>query len=365
MKWVKKYEGILIPVVALLLSLTVAGVVIAFLGKNPFEAFGNFLQGSGILPKLCYAGGKSMLTDFCSFLNYWTPMIFAALGVAVALKAGLFNISISGQMLAAGFVSSVIVGYSSLASMIAKPLVVFVSIVAGGAVGALIGWLKYRFNINEVVSSIMINYILQYVVAFFINMYFVDPVSRQSVAVSDAARLTLTNVEIGGYRYDIPLGMILALVAIVGIQFVFKKTTLGYELSAVGLNRKAAQYAGIHVGKTVVLAMFISGALAGLAGATYYLGYFASIQPKVLAATGYDSIAVAILGNSNPIGILFASFLVSVIGKGSTYMSSTAGLDAELSSVIISLILLFSACRVYIRHCIKKATDKRKTEVAE
>ena len=198
---------------------------------------------------------------------------------------------------------------------------------------------------------------------FFINLYYIDPISRQSKTVSAASRLTLANVEFGGYRYDIPLGIILALLAIIGNQFVFKRTTLGYELSVVGLNRKAAQYAGVHVGKTVILAMFLSGALAGLAGATYYLGYFASIQPKVLAATGYDSIAVAILGNSNPIGILFGSFLISVIGKGSTYMSSSIGLDAELSSVIISLILLFSACRVYIRHCIKKTTDKRKTEV--
>ena len=363
MKWLKKNEEVLIPIIAILFSLTVAGGVIAILGKNPFAAFGNLLQGSGILPKLRYAGGKSMLTDFCSFLNYWTPMIFAALGVAVALKAGLFNIAISGQMLAGGFASSIIVGYSSLNAVIAKPLVIIISIVAGGVVGALIGWIKYRFNINEVVSSIMINYILQYVVAFFINMYYVDPVSRQSRAVSDASRLTLTNVDFGGYRYDIPLGMILALVVTIVIQFVFKKTTFGYELKAVGLNRKAAQYAGIHVGKTMILAMFISGALAGLAGATYYLGYFASIQPKVLAATGYDSIAVALLGNSNPIGILFASFLISVIGKGSTYMSSTAGLDAELSSVIISLVLLFSACSVYIRYLMKKIAGKQKTEV--
>lgn len=365
MRLLKKYEGIVSPFIALLLSLIVGGIIIALLGKNSFSAFENLLQGCGILPKFRYAGGKSMLTDFCSFLNYWTPMIFGALGVAVALKAGLFNIAISGQMLAAGFVSSVLVGYGTLEAAIAKPLVVLISIVVGGIVGALIGWLKYRFNINEVVSSIMINYILQYVMAFFINMYYVDPVSRQSRAVSDAARLTLTNVEIGGYRYDIPLGIILALLIAVGIQLVFKKTTFGYELRAVGLNRQAAQYAGIHVGSTIVSAMFISGALAGLAGATYYLGYFASIQPKVLASTGYDSIAVALLGNSNPIGILFASFLISVIGKGSTYMSSTAGLDAELSSVIISLILLFSACSVYITHCMKRVRDKMKREVGK
>ena len=208
-----------------------------------------------------------------------------------------------------------------------------------------------------------INYIIQYVVAFLINTKYVDPVSRQSTLVSEASRLTLMNTQIGGFKFDIPLGFILAVIMAFVIQFVFNKTTFGYELKAVGSNRKAAKYAGIKVGKNMIAAMLISGALAGLAGATYYLGYFGSIQPKVLAATGYDSIAVALLGNSNPIGILFASFLISVIGKGSTYMTSTAGLDAEISSVIISLILLLSACRVYIRHCIKKATDKRKTEV--
>ena len=354
----EKHQSFRIPVFAILLSLVVGAIVIAILGKNPLSAYGNLLQGSGILPKARYAGGKSMLTDFFSFMNYWTPMIFAALAVAVALKAGLFNIGISGQMLAAGFTASIVVGYSSLEAVVAKHLVILISFVVGGAVGALIGWLKYRFNINEVVSSIMINYIIQYVVAFLINTRYVDPVSRQSQNISDAARLTLMNTQIGNYKYDIPLGMILAMAAAVIIRFMLEKTTFGYELKAVGSNRKAAQYAGIHVGKNMVLAMLISGALSGLAGATYYLGYFCSIQPKVLAATGYDSIAVALLGNSNPVGIIFSSFLISVIGKGSTYMSSTASLDAEIASVITGLILLFSACGAFIRYKVKKAKDK-------
>lgn len=354
----EKHQSFTIPVFAILLSLIVGAVVILILGKNPLSAYANLLQGSGIMPKLKYAGGKSMLTDFFSFMNYWTPMIFAALAVAVALKAGLFNIGISGQMLAAGFVSSVVVGYSTLSAPIAKPLVILISMVAGGLVGALIGWLKYKFNINEVVSSIMLNYIIQYVVAFLINTKYVDPVSRQSVNVSDAARLTLMNTQIGGYKYDIPLGIILAVIAAFIIQFVFNKTTFGYELKAVGANRKASQYAGINVGKNMITAMLLSGALAGLAGATYYLGYFCSMQPKVLASTGFDAIAVALLGNSNPIGILFSSFLISVIGKGSTYMSSTAGLDAEIASVITGLILLFSACGAYIQYKVKRAKDK-------
>lgn len=354
----EKYQSITIPAFAILISLIVGAVVIAILGKNPFSAYANLLQGSGILPKMRYAGGKSMLTDFFSFMNYWTPMIFAALAVAVALKAGLFNIGVSGQMLAAGFVSSVLIGYSSLSAPIAKPLVILLSVIAGGLVGALIGWLKYRFNINEVVSSIMINYIIQYVVAFLINTKYVDPVSRQSKNVSAEARLTLMNTLIGGYKFDIPLGIVLAVIAALVILFVFNKTTFGYELKAVGSNRKAAQYAGIHVGKNMVIAMLISGALAGLAGATYYLGYFCSMQPKVLASTGYDAIAVALLGNSHPVGILFSSFLVSVIGKGSTYMSSTAGLDGEIASVITGLILLFSACGAFIRYKIKRIKDR-------
>ncbi len=354
----EKYQSITIPIFAILLSLIVGAIVILILGKNPISAYGNLLKGSGILPKAKYAGGKSMLTDFFSFMNYWTPMIFAALAVAVALKAGLFNIGISGQMLAAGFVSSIFIGYSALSAPIAKPLVVIVSLIAGGIVGAILGWLKYKFNINEVVSSIMINYIIQYVVGFLINTKYVDPVSRQSMNVSNEARLTLMNTQIGDFKYDIPLGIILAIVAVFVVQFIFTKTTFGYELKAVGSNRKAAQYAGINVGKNMILAMTISGGLAGLAGATYYLGYFCSIQPKVLAATGYDSIAVALLGNSNPIGIFFSSFLISVIGKGSTYMSSAEGLDAEMASVITGLILLFSACGVFIQYRVKKAKDK-------
>lgn len=354
----EKYQFITIPVFSILVSLLVGAVVILFLGKNPIEAYGNLLQGSGLLMKEKYAGGKSMLTDFLSFVDYWTPMIFAALAVAVALKAGLFNIGVSGQMLAAGFIASITVGYSTLAAPIAKPLVIVLCFVVGSLVGGLIGFLKHKFNINEVVSSIMLNYIVEYVTAFFIYTKYVDPVSRQSKNISEAARLTLKNVPIGELKGDIPLGIILAIIVAFIIKYVFDKTTFGYELKAIGFNGNASKYAGINVGKNMVIAMMISGGLAGLAGATYYLGYFCSIQPKVLAAMGYDAIAVSLLGNSNPTGILASSFLINIINKGSTYMSSKAGLDAEIASVITGLILLFSACGAYIQYLVKKNKDK-------
>ncbi len=349
----EKYQSVTIPLFAILISLIVGAVIIASLGKNPLAAYQNLLQGSGILPKPSYAGYKSILTDFTSFLNAWTPMLFASLAEEVALKAGLFNIGVSGQMLTAGFFASIFVGYSELPSPIAKPLVIIVGIIAGACIGGLIGFLKYRFNINEVVSSIMLNYIAQYVFSFFINTYFVDPVSRQSASVSAASRLTLMDTLVGNLKMDIPIGIVLAIITAFFMKFLIDRTTLGYELKAAGASPTAAEYAGIHVGKNMVLTMVISGALAGLAGVTYYLGYFGSIQPKVLVSTGFDAIAVSLLGNSNPIGILFSSFLITVISKGSTYMSSAAGIQAEIASVITGILLLFSACGAYMKYKIK------------
>ena len=361
----EKRQKIAIPVFSILVALIAGGIVIALLGHNPFYAFYNLLQGCGIAPTASYAGKKGMITDFMDFMDNLTPMIFAALAVAVALRSGLFNIGVSGQMLAAGFLATVTVGYTSLAAPIAKPLVVIIGILAGACVGGLIGFLKYRFNINEVVSSIMINYILEYVISFFINMYFVDPVSRQSKNVSTAARLTFTDVEVGGYKMDIPLGIILAILTVFLVRFIMNRTVLGFEMKAVGCSRTAAKYAGIKVGKNIVITMVISGALSGLAGVTYYLGYFASIQPKVLTSTGFDAIAVSLLGNNNPVGIIFSSFLITVISKGSTYMSSASGVQQEIASVITGIILLFSACGAFVRYKTGRLRDTVKERKGE
>ncbi len=355
----EKRQHYMIPVFTILLSLLFGILVIALLGKNPLQAYYNLLQGSGLAPKASYAGHKGMITDFTSFLNALTPMLFAALAVLIALKAGLFNIGVSGQMLAAGFTATILVGYSDLPAVIAKPLVILIGFVIGALAGALVGYLKHRFNINEVVSTIMFNYIFQNVVSFLINTFYVDPVSRQSKNVGQAGRLTLVDVVIGDYKMDIPLGILVAVIGIAVTAFVMNRTTLGFEIKAVGSSIRAAEYAGIQVGRTRVLAMMLSGGFAGLAGVTYYLGYFASIQPKVLVSTGYDAIAVALLGNSSPIGIIFSSFLITVISKGSTYMSSTSGVQAEIASAITGIILLFSACGAYVRYKVNRWKDDR------
>ena len=343
-----------ISLFAILVSLIVGAVILLAIGKNPLSAYGNLLQGSGFLPKSSYAGRQNMFTDLMSFLDALTPMIFASLAVAVALRAGLFNIGVSGMMLAAGFAASVTVGRSALAAPIAKPLAVIIGIAAGALVGALIGWLKYRFNINEVVSSIMINYILMYVFTFYINTFCLDPVSRQSLAITDSARLTLTNVQAFGLKFNIPLAFVFALITAAAVGFMMNRTTMGFEIKAVGLSRRAARYAGISISKNMILSMTISGGLAGLAGVTYFCGYFASIQPGVVPSMGFNAIAVALLGNSDPIGCVFSSVLVTIISKGSIYMSSQQGVEVEMSDLITSVILIFAACSEFLRMYVDK-----------
>ena len=351
-------DVISIPVISILLSMSVAAVILLALGKNPVTALTAFLKGSGLMRKPNYAGGQSMMTDFASFLGILTPMLLASLGVIVAMKTGLFNIGMAGQMLLSGFAASVLVGYSNLPGIVARPLVILIGIAVGGAIGALIGFLKYRFNVHEVVTSIMLNYIVSYVTGFFINTYYVDPVTRMSRTISPSARLTIADVPMGGVKMSFPLGIILAIVMVFAVQFILERTTLGYRLKAVGKNRDCAYYAGINVGKNMVIAMMISGILGGLAGVTYYLGYFNQIVPKDLAGLGYDSIAVSVLGNVNPIGAVFASALITIFQKGSVYMSSTVGVPKEIASVVTGILLLFSACGGYIRYVLKRRQDR-------
>jgi len=357
----ERWQFITIPLLSILVSLIAISVIVGIMGSNPINVFITFLQGAGWIMKPVYAGGYGMLSDLTNTLAAFTPMLFAALAVTIAFRGGLFNIGVSGQMLISGFLASIIVGYSGLSAFVAKPLVLLIGIAAGAAIGALIGFLKYRFNINEVVASIMLNYILQYAVSYFINTRFLDQVSRQSRVVSSASMLVLNSVKVGGIYVSIPLCFVLAIALAIALQFFLKKTRLGYEIKAVGANRRAAHYTGIKVKRTILLTMTLSGALAGLAGVSYYLGYFNSIQPDTLTSLGFDSIATALLGAAHPIGNIASSFLITTLDTGSTYMSSMMGVRAEIAQLVTGLILLFSACSAFFRWRI--AASRQKAEM--
>ncbi|MCF0146100.1 MAG: ABC transporter permease [Eubacterium sp.] len=345
----EKWSFITVPIFSIILAIIVSSIILLVLGKNPFTALYSFLAGNGFLPKESYGGNAGMLSDFFQFLNVMAPMLLAALAFIFAYRCRIFNIGIAGQMLLSGFMATVLIGYSKLGAGLAKPLVVVVGIITGGLVGALIGFLKYRFNIHEVVSTIMINYIISYATGFLINAKYVDVVSRAAKICSPESRLTLMKIPIAGQNCNIPIGILIAIAAAILVSFIFRRTVFGFELHAVGSNANCARYSGINVGKQVVSSMMISGMLAGLAGVVYYLGYTNQIIPKTLAGMGYDSIATGLLGNSNPIGVIFSSVLITIFQNGNTYMSSVLGIDKEIASVIIGILLLFSACGGFFR----------------
>ena len=346
----ERWSSLTVPLFCIVLMLIVSSILLLILGKNPFTAFYSFLAGNGFAMKASYGAGSGMLSDLFQFLNIMAPMLLAALAFIFAYRCGLFNIGIAGQMLLSGFMATITVGYmKSLPGIIAKPLVILIGILVGGLLGAFVGFLKYRFNIHEVVSTIMINYIISYLTGFFINSKFVDPISRASKVVSAQSRLTYTKVLIGGFYCNIPLGIVIAVIMAFVVHFIFEKTVFGFELKAVGSNRNAARYAGINVGRQIVFSMMLSGVLAGLAGVTYYLGYTNQILPKTLAGMGYDAIATALLGNSSPLGAILSSMLITIFQNGSNYMSSVLGVAKEIASVITGILLLFSACGGFFR----------------
>ena len=360
-----RWSSISVSILSILLSLVCASVILLILGKNPLVAFQSFLQGAGFWPKAKYGGGNGILSDLFTFLNLLAPMILAALSFIVGFKAGLFNIGISGPMLASGFLATAIVGYSDLNGVLAKPLVILIGILAGGLLGAFVGFLKYKFNIHEVVSTIMVNYIVNYLTGFFINTYFADPLTRSMRICGSNARLTWTDIDIAGMSCDVPLGMVLALLAALAVKFIFDKTVFGFELRAVGLNARCAKYTGIKVGNRIVVSMVLAGMLAGLAGVTYYCGYYNSIVPKTLPDLGYDAIAVALLGNASPIGAIFAGGLIGIFQTGSNFMSSTLGVAREIASLITGILLLFSACGGFFRYLAHRRLERLADEAAE
>ncbi|HZK29048.1 MAG TPA: ABC transporter permease [Clostridia bacterium] len=344
-----KWSGLVIPLTTIMLSFLLVSILFLIIGRDPVKALYSFFQGAGLGLKPSYTKQGGMLTDFFSFLGILAPMLLAALGVVVGLKGGMFNIGISGQMLFSGFLATVLVGYSSLPPFIAVPLVLLIGIVAGGTLGAFIGWLKYRFNIHEVVSSIMLNYIVSYATGYVIKTKYVDPIIRSSRAIKPNARLMIGGVKLAGQTIDIPIGIVIALLCVFLIRFFLNRMTAGFEIKMVGLNKECAEYAGVRINRVTVRALVLSGMLAGLAGVTYYLGFYRTMTPKDLASLGFDSIAVAFLGNLNPVSCIFSSMLITIFQKGAVYMGSVTGIVREIASVITGILLLFSALGSYIK----------------
>jgi simple sugar transport system permease protein len=337
-------KNFLISLLAVLFGLLAGALLMAITGHNPLEGFSYLLEGGLKNPERI---GNTLATA--------TPLILTGLSVAFAFRTGLFNIGAAGQMLIGGFCATAV----GLSFDMARPLLLLVMVLVGmlgGALWALIpGILKAKFNVHEVVSTIMMNWIaywtIYYVVPAYFKGEFLETESRRLPETATLKWKLLSDIFGGSY---INLGLIIALVFVFIVGFIINKTTLGYELKAVGYNRHAAEYAGIAVNRGIILSMLISGGLAGLAGVVQYAGNASSIQIGILPSQGYDGIAVALLGANTPIGVMLSAVFFGLLYSGRGFMSAMTDIPPEISDSIIAIVIYFAATSILIERLLRR-----------
>ena len=321
-------------ILAVILGLLAGAILMFAIGSNAVEGYSYLFRGALINFK-----------RFGDTLATATPLILTGLSVGFAFKTGLFNIGTPGQMLFGGFCASAL--GLTYADTMSRPILLVVMIVAGGLAGALWafvpGLLKAKFNVNEVVSSIMMNWICYWIVYYAVPAYFKGSSETESKSISATASLKtkwMTDLFNGSY---INLGLLVAIAAVIVIWFILNKTVLGYELKAVGFNKSAAEYAGMSVNRNIVFSMMIAGGLSGLAGVAQYVGNASNIQIGVMPSQGFDGIAVSLLGANNPVGILISALFFGILYSGKGFMNANTSIPPEIADTIIATIIYFAA----------------------
>jgi simple sugar transport system permease protein len=339
-------QALAVPVLAVFTALVIGGLVIwATTGDivkviGPEGAFVGLWEGAVGSPR-----------NIAATLTTSTPYIFAGLAVALAFKCGLFNIGAEGQ-LAIGAVCSAFVGFSLKG--LPFPFHMFLALAAGlfgGLIwGAIPGFLKAYTGAHEVIITIMLNYI-----ALSIVQYLLGGPLKDRTPGNVTARTPLIQPEANipkffvGTPWEMHYGVLLAFLVAFLVYFFLKRTTWGFEIRTVGANQHAARYAGMSVPKNLVLAMALSGMLAGAAGAVEVLGVTHRQELGFGSGYGFDSIAIALLGRTNPFGVVAAALLFGGLKSGATQMQFNTQISSSIISVVQGLVLLFVSADVIIR----------------
>ena len=338
----RKASPLLVSVSAVILGMLAGCILILVIGKNPITGYSKLFMGA-----------LSNKRKIGATIGLSTQLIFAGLSFSFAYKTGLFNIGGSGQMLVGGITCSLLA--HMLPAGIPRPIylviIILAAILAGGLWGFISGFLKAKFNVHEVVSCIMLNWIAYWICYDFIPRFIIDP----SIAVKSAPIANERTLRSGiftalfGKTTTANPGFLLAIAAVVLIWFILNKTTLGFNLKAVGANRYCAEYAGIKVTKSIIISMAISGALCGLAGLSFYCGYSNIMEMGKMPSDGFDGIAVSLLGNATPVGSLVAGLFFGVLKNGKLSLAAI-GIPTELADTIIAIIIYFAATNVLFRN---------------
>jgi ABC-type uncharacterized transport system permease subunit len=353
-------NALLIPFLALVTALAIGGLVIIFTTPDVLNEWNSFfadpigaLQASWDVVYAAYhALWESSLGSAHALgrtLTEATPLALTGLSVALAFRAGLFNIGAAGQLVI-GATCAGWVGFTwDLPAPIHLPLAILAGFAGGAAWGSIAGVLKARTGAHEVITTIMLNYISYNLLNYALRSDAFQPAGRDdliSKAVQDTARLP--NYSIG--ELTLNAGLFLAIAAAVIVWWLLERSTVGFRLKAVGANPFASRYAGMSVGAMYVLAMLLAGGLAGLGGTVNILGRPSfSLTGQYYFFLGFDGIAVALLARANPIGVLGAAFLFGVLRSGSTGMQAATSTPVDIITVIQALIILFVAAPALVR----------------
>lgn len=338
------------PVVAVLLALAIGAVFITLMGFDWIYAYESMIVGS--------LGGKNAIAET---MVKAIPLIFTGLSFAVGKRCGLINLGAEGQVYMGGLFSAFIgLSLPGLPAALHIPVALIFGALGGGLLGLLTGWLKNRFGASELITGIMFNYIAIQLANFFVTgpLKEVGKDFPQTALMAESAQLPRI---LAGTRLH--AGFLLALLCILFYYIFLWKTTKGYELRLVGLNAGAAEYAGMNVGRNALLAMFLAGAFAGLAGSSEILGVQLRLYQNFSPNYGFDGIAVALLGGNTPLGVLLSGLLFGVLRSGSNNMQMNAQVPVSVVQIIQSLVILFVVGREMF-HFTKRFHLKRSVSTA-
>ncbi len=326
--------GWLSTIVIVLMALAVGAVLILVTGANPVTAY-----------RALVVSAFGSVNGFAETMVKACPLLLAGLGVTVAYRARFWNIGAEGQIYAGGILAAIAGIYiTGLPAIIHLPLTVLAGALGGAIWGFFPGFLKARLKVNEVITTLMLNYIIILLTSYLIH----DPMRDRASGITISPQLLRTAwlpTVIPRTRFH--AGILLALLMAVVIFWLLKKTVLGFQIRAVGENERAARVAGINAQRTIILTMMLSGALAGLAGAAEVAGLQHRLVDEFSPGYGFLAIAVALLGNLEPLGVVLSSILFAALLNGADAMQRAASVPVPVIFVVEGLVIVFVAARFF------------------
>lgn len=324
----EKAKAVLRPIISILFAFCVVAVIILMLDKNPIAVFSTMFQGAfGSSNAL----GETLLKS--------TTLIFTGLSYAFAAKCGLVNIGIEGQLYL-GALGSTIAGIyiTGLPSIIHIPVCLIAGFAFGAVWGGIVAFLKNRFGSNEVITTVMMNYVARYFIGYLVTGPMMEPSGAypQTLEIQPTAKLPRIFPD-----SRVNVGFVFAIIMLVVYFVYWRYTTTGYEMGIVGRNRNVAAYAGMPVNRMVMLSMLVAGGLGGLAGSMEIMGIQFRLKENFSAGYGFDGIAIALLGGNTAPGIGLASVLFGALRSGGNRVQMVEGVPSAITSIIQALVILF------------------------